>query len=89
MRVIGPGRLPGSVVAEQDLPGSSRAIAVLTVSQSGAVIDRVPMAPDTSILSADQSGTNFLVTYPGGLGRMSLNNPTPIHLADAVSEASW
>jgi hypothetical protein len=89
IRLIGPGRLPGSVVAEQDLPGSSQAIAVLTVSQSGTVIDRVPLAPNTSILSADQSGTNFLVTYPGGLGRMSLHDPTPIHIADAVRQASW
>jgi hypothetical protein len=89
VHLLGPGRLPGSVLATQNLPGHDQTAAALTLGMDGSVIDRVSMPPGITVLSVDASGTNLLVTYPGGLGWLSLSKPIPIHIGDAVSEASW
>jgi hypothetical protein len=89
IHLLGPGRVPGSVLATQSLPDSGQVAVVLTLGQDGTLIDRVPMPPGITVLSVDASGTNLLVTYSGGLGRLSMSNPIPVHIGEAVSEASW
>ncbi len=86
--LLGPGRLPGTVAADQwSLTG---AVAIVTMRLDGTVVDRVPTpGGEVQVLAVDHSGTNFLIDDAGGLARISLADPTPVHIGVAVAEASW
>jgi hypothetical protein len=62
------------------------------VSAQGTVTRHLLLSMDVRPLDVDSSGTNLLVTYgpgDGRLGRLTLSSTTPVPVAGPASEATW
>jgi hypothetical protein len=85
--VLGPGRLPGTVVATSAHRGAA-GDDVLTVDETGHAVDRVSLG-GFSAVAVDRTGTNLVVQRQNELAWLSLADPAPHALGPAVVTATW
>jgi hypothetical protein len=92
LQILGPGRLPATIVASGRRGPSSTnsAPAIMTINvDTGAITDAIALPADANVLAVDQSGTNILFTTSRQLERLSIADPTPIIIGKRVAEAAW
>lgn len=91
LQLLGPGRLPSTVVAvaqPKAISATSRPHVLTVDVLTGAIVDDTAI-PGDSVLAVDGSGTNILFRTAEHLERLSLADTRPVVVGPVVQDAAW